>query len=207
MNASSMSLTTKMALGTALLLVALPIAFRFSHRPTAPVREVASISRTKKVASDAVIPRDEPAISQTSRDAAIVSDASAEAIISKIKIALTRSGSRHTYTTFTKLAEMVDATNVREIMAYVETLGRAQEKSMLTSLFLGRWAELEPEAAMAYAQTLPRGSARDWAIASAVGGWVERDPAAATAWVQRLSAGPARDQAMHTIVAALAEKD
>src|ERR1043166_5218851 len=214
MDTSTIPVTTKIAFGAALLLATLAFIFRFSDHPTAPVR-VASITQAEKTVpepdsrarEEAVIPRDEPAVSKTSRDVAVVSDASRGAIISKIKGAVTRSGSRHSYTTFAKLAEMVDAKNVREIMAYVETLGRAQEKSMLTSLFLGRWAELEPEAAMAYAQTLPRGSARDWAIASAVGGWVERDPAAATAWVQRLSAGPARDQAMHTIVAALAEKD
>ena len=37
-------------------------------------------------------------------------------IIAKIKAALTHSSSRHTYATFSKLAETVDATNVREVL-------------------------------------------------------------------------------------------
>ena len=78
---------------------------------------------------------------------------------------------------------------------------------MLISLFVGRWAELDPQAAIAYAQTLPAGTARNWAMTSAVGGWAEHDATAATAWVQQLPAGPARDQAMQTIVSALADKD
>ncbi len=133
--------------------------------------------------------------------------ASSENIISKIKTALTHSGSRHTYATFSKIAETVDAKNVREVLAFVQTLPKPQEKSMLISLFVGRWAELDSPAAIAYAQTISAGTARNWAITSAVGGWAEHDATAATAWAQRLPVGPARDQAMQTIVSALADKD
>ena len=89
---------------------------------------------------------------------------STENIIAKIKAALAHSSSRHTYATFSKLAEMVDAKNVRELLAFVQTLPKPQEKSMLVSLFVARWAELEPSAALAYAQALPPGTARNsWA--------------------------------------------
>ena len=128
-------------------------------------------------------------------------------IIAKIKAALGRSSSRHTYATFSKLAETIDATNVREILAFVQTLPKPQDKSMLISLFVGRWAELDPQAALAYAQNLPAGSGRNWAMTSAVSGWAEHDPAAASAWAQQLPAGPMRDQATQTIVSALADKD
>src|SRR5437763_448075 len=148
-----------------------------------------------------------------SRDVAIASDSptavatSSVSIIFKIKAALGHSGSRRTYATFSKLADTVDAKNVREVLAFVQTLPKPQEKSMLISLFVGRWAELDPQAAIAYAQTLPAGTVRNWAITSAVGGWAEHDTAAATAWAQQLPAGPGRDQAMQTIVSALADKD
>src|SRR6266404_3071870 len=99
--------------------------------------------------------------------------ASSENIISKIKTALAHSGSRHTYATFSKIAETVDAENVRKVLAFVQTLPKPQEKSMLLSLFVGRWAELDPQAAIAYAQTIPAGTGRNWAITSAVGGWAE----------------------------------
>src|SRR5438309_4776373 len=49
------------------------------------------------------------------------SSASSEEIIAKIKSALTRSASRHTYATFSKLSEIVDASNVREVLAFVQT--------------------------------------------------------------------------------------
>ena len=110
------------------------------------------------------------------------SSASSGEIIAKIKSALTRSASRHTYATFSKLSEAVDASNVREVLAFVQTLPKPQEKSMLVSLCVARWAELEPQAAIAYAEALPPGTSRNWALTSAVTGWAETDPAAATAW-------------------------
>src|ERR1700738_879651 len=106
---------------------------------------------------------------------------STAAIIAKIKDARLHSFSRHTYATFTKLAETVDASNIREVLAFVETLP-PQEKSVLVSLFVGRWAEFDPSAAIAYAQSLPVGTSRNWALTSAVTGWAEKDSAAATAW-------------------------
>jgi len=118
-------------------------------------------------------------------------------IIDRIKAALARpSGGRRTYATFSKLADSIDKQNVSEVLAFVETLTKPQEKSMLTSLVVGRWAEFDSQAAIAYAQNLPPGTSRNWAITSAVAGWAERDPNAATAWAQQLPAGPARDQAM-----------
>ena len=43
------------------------------------------------------------------------------------------------------VSETVDAQNVREVLAFVETLPKVQEKNMLVSLFVARWAELEQE--------------------------------------------------------------
>src|SRR6266446_5239486 len=157
-------------------------------------------------------PANPPAVSvphnpPPSRSNAPQSSDSAENIIAKIKSALTHSGSRHTYATFSKLSETVDATNIREVLAFVQTLPKPQEKSMLVSLFVARWAELDPSAAIAYAQALPAGTARNWALTSAVTGWAEHDPAGATAWVQQLPAGPVHEQALQTVVSALAEKN
>src|SRR2546423_14874397 len=90
----------------------------------------------------------------------------AEEIIAKIKSALSHSGSRHTYATFSKLSETVDPSNLREVLAFVQTLPKPQEKGMLVSLFVARWAELEPAAALAYAEALPSGTARNWALTS-----------------------------------------
>src|SRR6476659_2913892 len=98
---------------------------------------------------------------------------SSENIIAKIKEALTHSGSRHTYATFSKIAESIDEKNVRDVLAFVQTLPKPQEKSMLLSLFVSRWAELDPAAAIAYAQALPPGQTRNWALTSAVTGWAE----------------------------------
>jgi hypothetical protein len=128
-------------------------------------------------------------------------------IIARMKAALGRPNSRHTYATFSKLADSIDPKNVREVLAFADGLQNPQEKSMLLSLVIGRWAEFDPKAAIAYAQNIPPGTSRNWAITSAVSGWAERDANAASAWAQQLPPGAARDQAMQTIVSALAEKD
>ncbi|HEY2614736.1 MAG TPA: hypothetical protein VGI42_03440, partial [Chthoniobacterales bacterium] len=132
-----------------------------------------------------------PKIALAPNDSAPAPIASSDSIISKIKTALLHPGSGHTYATFSKLAESVDATNVRDVLAFVQTLSKPQEKSMLVSLFVGRWAELDPPAAIAYAQTIPPGIGRNWAITGAIGGWAEHDPNAAEAWAQQLPPGPA----------------
>ena len=132
---------------------------------------------------------------------------SAEQIIESIKAAVARPDTRHTYVTFSKLAESVDEKNVREVLAFAQNLPRQQDKSTLVSLLVGRWAEFDPKSAIAYAQSLPGGSPRNAAVTSVVGGWAEHDLAAATAWTQQLPPGQARDQAMQTIVSSLADKD
>ncbi|MGZ5503218.1 MAG: hypothetical protein ACXWGY_01030, partial [Chthoniobacterales bacterium] len=133
-----------------------------------------------------------------------LSDNSAADIISRMKAALGRPPNRKTYATFSKLADSIDAKNVREVLSFVETLQKPQEKSMLVSLVVGRWSEFDPQGAIAYAQALPVGTSRNWATTSAIAGWAERDTAAATAWTQQLPPGPQREQAMQTIISALA---
>ena len=128
-------------------------------------------------------------------------------IIDRMKAALARPGGRRTYATFSKLADSIDPDNVRAVLAFAEGLQKPQEKSMVLSLVVGRWAEFDPQAAIDYAQKIPPGTSRNWAITSAVAGWAERDPSAATSWAQQMPPGPARDQAMQTIVSALADKD
>ena len=79
---------------------------------------------------------------------------------------------------------------------------------MLISLFVGRWAELDPQAAIAYAQTHSgRHGAKLGASPARSAAGRNTIRAAATAWAQQLPAGPARDQAMQTIVSTLADKD
>ena len=132
---------------------------------------------------------------------------SSDNIIARMKAALARPNSRHTYATFSKLADAIDPKNVRAVLAFAESLQKPQEKSMIVSLIVGRWAEFDAPGAIGYAESLPAGTSRNWAITSAVSGWAERDATAATAWAQQLPPGPARDQALQTIVSALAEKD
>src|SRR3979409_910095 len=131
--------------------------------------------------------------SLSSKSNPAVPTSSTAQIIARIKDARLHSFSRHTYATFSKLAETVDASNIREVLAFVETLP-PQEKSVLVALFVGRWAEFDPSAAIAYAQSLPAGTSRNWALTSAVTGWAEKDPAAATAWGQPVPLAPGRDQ-------------
>src|SRR3954470_6448198 len=172
-------------------------------------RTTATVANEPATSADPVNPRAVPpkqsAAPSKSNPSAPVD--SAENIIAKIKTGLTQFNSRHAYATFSKLAEAIDSSNVREVLAFVQTLPKPQEKSMLISLFVARWAELEPQAAIAYAEALPPGTSRNWALTSAVTGWAERDSAAATAWVQQLPTGPVREQALQTVVSALAEKD
>ncbi|HSH38947.1 MAG TPA: hypothetical protein VK993_09185, partial [Chthoniobacterales bacterium] len=69
-------------------------------------------------------------------------------IIDRMKAALARPGGRRTYATFSKLADSIDPNNVRQVLAFAEGLQNPQEKSMVLSLVVGRWAEFEPQAAI-----------------------------------------------------------
>src|SRR3954467_97060 len=169
-------------------------------------RATATVANAPSTAPDPVNPQAVPpkqtALPLSKSNPSAPAD-SAENIIAKIKTGLNQFNSRHAYATFSKLAEAIDSSNVRDVLAFVQTLPKPQEKSMLISLFVARWAELEPQAAIAYAEALPAGTARKWTLTSAVSGWAEHDPAGATAWVQRLPAGPVRDQSLQTIIGAL----
>ncbi len=154
-----------------------------------------------------------PSITATPRIAAVAADSlvssselSASQVISQIKAALAHSGRQQVYAAITKVTDAISEKNVRDVLAFVQTLPQ-QDKSMLVPLLVGRWAELDPKAAVAYAESFPAGSFRNWALNSAISGWAERDSAAATTWAQQLPPGPARDQAMQTIISALADKD
>ena len=46
------------------------------------------------------------------------------------------------------IADAIDANNVREVLSFVEGLTKPQEKSMLVSLVVGRWAEFDPQSAI-----------------------------------------------------------
>ena len=167
---------TKIATGVAIVLIAIAIVLHLSNNPRsggsitkipAPISSVpaAPLPPVSDSSDDS-----SPVVSLGSNNELAVSVSTAE-IIAKIKNALAHPGSRHTYATFSKLSESVDATNVRELLAFVQTLPKPQEKNMLVSLFVARWAELDPSAALAYAQALPGGVARNWALTSVVTGW------------------------------------
>ncbi|MBA2585913.1 MAG: hypothetical protein H0U99_05455, partial [Chthoniobacterales bacterium] len=96
---------------------------------------------------------------------------SAEQIVAEIKAATLRPSSRHSFATFNKLAEAIDENNVRDVLAFVQTLPKQQEKNILMPMIVGRWAEFDHVAAVAYAQAIPKGTGRNWALTSAVGGW------------------------------------
>src|SRR3954452_8830082 len=203
---------TKLAAGVGVLLIVVAIGFQFSsdRSPHSVSARPAAKSTQRDVAHSAPSqpsPLAKFAMPPVAAAGPQTPAASADKVIAAIKSALARPGGRHAYATFSKLADSIDETDVRDVLAFVETLPKPQEKSLLTSLLVGRWAELDPQAALAYAQNLPLGSTRTWATTSAVSGWVERDIAAATAWAQQLAPGPMREQAMQTVVGALADKD
>src|SRR4051812_45853368 len=205
-------MNTKIAAVIGFALIGAAFALQLSHKP-APVLESRAIPQEPAVAATPVSIAPGPAFEEkstrslASHNQPVVTSSSAVEVIAKIKEALSHPGSRHAYATFSRLSETVDASNVREVLAFVQTLPKPQEKSMLISLFVARWAELDAAAALAYAEALPSGTTRNWALTSAVGGWPESYPAAATAWVQQLPIGPLRDQAMQTVVSALADAD
>src|SRR3954447_24664934 len=135
------------------------------------------------------------------------SPVTSENVVTALRNALAHMGSRRTFVEFGKLAELIDAKNVGEVLAFAEGLPKAQDKTMVLSLLLNRWAEFDPKSALAYAENLPAGNARTRAITSALGGWAEHDPAAATAWTLQLPAGQLRDRAMQSVVFSLVDKD
>jgi len=107
--------------------------------------------------------------------------ASTASLIADLKVAISGSGSRRSYAAFSKISDSVNEKNVREVLGFAEGLPREQDKSMLRSLLVGRWAEFDPKAAVAYAEALPNGASRNSALTSAVGGWAEHDFTAASA--------------------------
>jgi len=120
---------------------------------------------------------------------------STENLIADLKAALSRPGSQRSYAAVSKISESVNQSNIREVVGFAETLPREQDKNVLRSVLLGRWAEFDAQAAVAYAQALPN-RARNSAVSSVIAGWAEHDFAGASAWTQQLSPGPLRDQAM-----------
>ena len=203
-------MNTKIAAVLGLGLIAAAIVLQLSQNSTPAHHESAAKTESPPALATPEFPVDSASVGEISKPSIASQNeralsSSTEEIIAKIKSALTHSGSRHTYATFSKLSETVDASNVRELLAFVQTLPKPQEKSMLVSLFVARWAELNPAAAIAYAEALPTGTARNWALTSAVSGWAEHDPGAATSWVQQLPAGPLRDQALQTVVSRKAD--
>ena len=69
--------------------------------------------------------------------------ANAEDVITAIKNALGHLGSRRTFAEFGKLSELINEKNLGEVLAFAESLPKAQEKNMVLSMLLGRWAEFD----------------------------------------------------------------
>src|SRR2546428_10822372 len=173
--------------------IALGIGMAIGHyafpvlKTSPPPRSASSSPKATAISSSSIaLPRHLGSASPDS--AGIRSEISANQIISEIKAALAYPGRQHTYAALAKLADSIDQKNVREVLTFVQTL-EEHEKSMLVPLLIGRWAELDPQAAVAYAQNFPAGSFRNWALTSAIGSWAEHDAAAATAWTAQLSPG------------------
>src|SRR3982750_3038071 len=61
-------------------------------------------------------------------------------IVAALKNALNHMGNRRTYVEFGKLAELINQDNVNEVRAFADTLSKPQEKNIVVSLLLGRWA-------------------------------------------------------------------
>src|ERR1044072_1304891 len=162
---------------------ALPPSVRLQNEPTTVIDPANPAT---------LLPQQSP--SRTKSNPATTNE-SAQTIIAKLKGMQMQLNSRRAYATLSKIVEGIDTSNARDVLAFVQTLPKTEEKSTLMSLVIGRWAELDPSAAVGYAQALPPGVSRNWALTSAVSGWAEHDPAAATAWVQQLTPGPLREQA------------
>src|ERR1041385_6685985 len=81
-------------------------------------------------------------------------------LIEKIQAALAKPGYRRTNAELAKVADLVNQNNVRDLLAFAETLTKRQEKQTLVSLLVGRWAEFDPQAAIAFVQSKPNDSSR-----------------------------------------------
>ena len=77
---------------------------------------------------------------------------------------------------------------VKAALAEVKsTVTDAQQRALLESVLLGRWAETDPIAALAHAETLVSGEGMmaGQALMSVIGAWAQKDPEAALAWYQK----------------------
>src|SRR3954467_7089579 len=156
----------RFALPIVIAITALLIGIGIGRYTTSSARQVPARSNNPSIANDPAVSNDptkqRPLLpnqtpSRTKSNPAPASSESAQNIIAKIKAGQIQFNSRRAYATLSKIVESIDASNVREVMAFVQTLPKPEEKSMLMSLVIGRWAELDPAAAVAYAQALPPG--------------------------------------------------
>src|SRR6202142_372064 len=106
-----------------------------------------------------------------------------------------------------ELIQKVNPSDIPQLLAFVEKLPSANNKSQLRSLLVTRWAESDVSAAMAYADTVTGFQDRQQVILAVLGAWAEQDPEAAAAWAQKLPPGPLRKQALSAVSYGLAQKD
>ena len=89
----------------------------------------------------------------------------AQSAIAAIKLALANPNSRRNYGRLSKVIDALEKKELQEVIKFAEGLPKQQEKSMLVSMLVSRWAEFDPQAAIAYAQAAKAGSnERNWAV-------------------------------------------
>jgi hypothetical protein len=69
-------------------------------------------------------------------------------MIADLKAALMHTGSRHSYTVFSKLIESVDEKNIHPVLAFVQSVPKDEKSAMLLELLVGRWVEFDFQAAI-----------------------------------------------------------
>src|ERR1700681_2389446 len=156
------SALTALVAGIAIGHYALPLQKTF---PSSSKHAAASLSQPAAISPTSPLTSASSALSPIadSKDSGFDSS-SKKNLIAELQSALAQTGSRRTYAAFSKLTDSIDEKNVHEVLAFAEGVSKPQDKSMLISLIVGRWAEFDPKAAIDYAQSAPLGSDRNRAL-------------------------------------------
>jgi len=137
-------------------------------------------------------------------------------ILTKMKATM-RGGSMQNPAAMMKVMGLLDKIrpeDVPEALAEAEAMSDPQQKMLLSMCLLGKWAELDGEAAMKYAEEHGSGQGPMAQIAkmSVASAWAEHDPEAVWKWYQdqagKDSGGPfGSNMVLSSLFAGMAEKD
>jgi hypothetical protein len=108
---------------------------------------------------------------------------------------------------FKVIVATVDPADIAKAVAILDTFPNYEAKTKLRSLFLSRWAEIDPKAAIAVAEATSGGENRKEGMLAVAKGWAESDLNSAVSWVRNLPVSQIRNTMLQSIVTTLAESD